>query len=289
MKMKTIKLLGIVTFAFSFGFAVAASQVSAGVINTLPGDSELAASNLAQGGTFVADDTNLAEFTITIGGDPVRRARPFLLDTTATGEPTMGPVLWEGPDVDTSLVAGDITFTPNVPLTVGKRYFIGLDYGFFTSVVGEIVLFSARSDNPIPDGRAWKLFASGWDPFSPNVDIGARIVMNSTGPICDIQMSKSNYNIGDTVTATTFRLANPSSEPVAVEWKVWLVPAALPPVSVINVGADGSVILPPGSDFDFGPLSLFPGNVPGPYEFSCRLLDPTTGALLFEDLNPFSI
>jgi hypothetical protein len=52
-------------------------------------------------------------------------------------------------------------------------------------VDGGIIIFSARSDNPIPDGQAWRLFTSGWAPFSPNVDIGARIFMNEGIPCTD--------------------------------------------------------------------------------------------------------
>ena len=192
---RRMELLGVVTFAFAFAVTLAASPVSAGVINTLPKSGDMVASgSLAQGGTFVADATNLAEFTINIGLSFTEesRARPILLGTTATGEPTMGPVLWEGPDVTPNI--GDITFTPNVPLTVGERYFIGLDYGFFTSVDGDLIGFGSRSDNPISGGRAWRLLASGWDPFSPNVDIAARIFM-SVGANVDIWEDDFNDGI----------------------------------------------------------------------------------------------
>lgn len=180
---RTIGLMGVVAFAFVFGFTLAATPVSAGIIDTLPKNADLAATgSLAQGGTFVADDTNLAEFTFNIGMSAVGlRARPIVLGTTTTGAPTMGPVLWEDADVVTPFNA-DITFTPDLPLTVGALYFIGLDYGYFTSVQGSVVLLGARTDNPIPDGQAWRLFSSGWDPFSPDVDIAARIVMNQAVP-----------------------------------------------------------------------------------------------------------
>jgi hypothetical protein len=92
----------------------------------------------------------------------------------------MGPVLWAGPDVVTPSNIGEITYTPNVHLTPGEKYFIGLDYGFFTSVDGgPVVLLGSRSDDPIPDGQAWRFKPEGWDPFNPNVDIAARIVMDS--------------------------------------------------------------------------------------------------------------
>jgi len=176
----------IVTAVDADGESVPSSDASATpsgpvstIIDTLPQDSSLAtAGALAQGGTFVATGTNLAEFTINVTMGIESAARPIVLGTTQSGEPTLGPVLWEGPDVITPFF-GEITFYPNVPLTVGELYFIGLDYGFLTSVVGEVILLGGRTDDPIPDGHAWRAFSSGWDPFSPGVDIAARIVMNS--------------------------------------------------------------------------------------------------------------
>ena len=94
------------------------------------------------------------------------------------------------------------------------------------------------------------------------------------------------------MTATTLRLANPGPDTVAVEWKVWLGIPTSPPLSLINIGADGSLVLSPGFDFDLGPIDLFLAEAlpPGPgYELSCRVLDPVTGALMSVDLNPFTI
>jgi Fibronectin type III domain len=159
--------------------ATPSDSLSSTVIDTLPADSSLATTGaLAQGGTFVAVNANLAEFTINVTMGVESAARPIVLGTTGDGTPTLGPVLWEGPDVITPFF-GEITFQPNVALTVGQRYFIGLDYGFLTSVVGDVILLGGRTDDPIPDGQAWRAFSDGWDPFSPGIDIAARIVMNS--------------------------------------------------------------------------------------------------------------
>ena len=76
--------------------------------------------------------------------------------------------------------------------------------------------------------------------------------------------------------------------------KVWIgtpIPG-LPALSIFNVGADGSFVISPGFDQDFGPLPLFlvSADLPrGTYEFSSRMLNPITGELLSEDLNPFEI
>jgi hypothetical protein len=147
------------------------------VINTLPGNCSLGASGaLAQGGTFIAEGTKLSDFTLEFGMSIVAKGRPIILGTTDSGAPTNGPILWEGPDVITPYI-GYASFTPNLSLLRGKRYFIGLDYGYLTSVNGSIILLGCRDDNPISDGQAWRAFAGGWDPFSANVDIAVNIVM----------------------------------------------------------------------------------------------------------------
>ena len=153
-------------------------DVQAGTINTLPADGSMATSDsMAQGGTFVADDNFLSKFTISIGMSIPRTARPIILGTTGDGTPTTGPVLWEGPDVNTPEDNGELTFYPNLPITVGSLYFIGLDYGNFTSVNGDIILLGSKNGDPIPEGHAWRYFSSGWNPFSPGVDIAAYIEM----------------------------------------------------------------------------------------------------------------
>ena len=112
-------------------------------------------------------------------------------------------------------------------------------------------------------------------------------------PICDIQLSQAIYIDGETITADVYRYANLTSSPITLEAKVWWgLPAGEPPISVTNLGSDGSVVLPPGTDVDVGPLPLQPvtsAMARGTYEFSCRMLDPVTGELLAEDRNFFEI
>jgi hypothetical protein len=117
-------------------------------------------------------------------------------------------------------------------------------------------------------------------------------MLAQAGTFCDVDMSQAIYVNGDTVTATTLRIVNPSAGPVSIELKIWLGWPGGPPISVVNAGADGSVILPAGLDLDLGPVSLFsviPGTPRGAYEFSCRMLDPVTHKFLAEDLTPFAI
>jgi hypothetical protein len=108
---------------------------------------------------------------------------------------------------------------------------------------------------------------------------------------CDIEMSKANYSNGQPVVAQHFRISNPAPGPISVEIKSWLdrTPGN-PPVPILNVGADGSVVLPAGLNVDLGPFTLFVASaqVPfGGYGFNCRLVNPVTGQLLSEDFNAF--
>jgi hypothetical protein len=111
-------------------------------------------------------------------------------------------------------------------------------------------------------------------------------------PICDIQLNQSIYLDGGTVNANVFRLANLTATPLALEWKVWLGVPGVSPIGIVNMGADGTFVLPAGTDVDLGPVPFLPvnNNLPrGSYEFGCRMLDPTTGELLTEDRNFFEI
>ena len=110
--------------------------------------------------------------------------------------------------------------------------------------------------------------------------------------ICDIQMSQQTYIDGDTITANIFRLANPTSATIALEIKVWLNLPGFPPISLFNLGSDGSFALPAGTDINLGPiplLSIIPGLPRGTYGLNCRMLNPITGQLLAEDSNVFDV
>jgi len=109
---------------------------------------------------------------------------------------------------------------------------------------------------------------------------------------CDIQLNQSAFTEGETVVIDVFRLANTGSSETAVEMKFWFGLPVGSPVSIINLGGDGSFVLPAGLDVDLGPIPLFTVDASfpeGDYELSCRMLDPVTGALLHEDINSFTI
>lgn len=110
-------------------------------------------------------------------------------------------------------------------------------------------------------------------------------------PPCDVELDSATYSAGDLLTATVFRLANPSPAAAAAEWKVWLAtPYGNYPI--VDVGAKGVMTLPPDFDYDFGPVPLFtlpPGTPPGTYGVHCRILDPVTGKTRHLDENPFVV
>jgi len=109
---------------------------------------------------------------------------------------------------------------------------------------------------------------------------------------CDMETDQAGYTIGETVTISVLAVLNTSPDPGAVEWKAWLEVPAFNPYALVNVGADGSLVLPAGLVFDIGLIPLFvvtAGFPAGTYTLGCRVLDPVTGALLDEDLYNFDI
>ncbi|MBI4471648.1 MAG: hypothetical protein HY646_03205 [Acidobacteria bacterium] len=112
-------------------------------------------------------------------------------------------------------------------------------------------------------------------------------------PSLTITMSKSSYVTGDTITATEFRVKNPATSPIPVKLQVWVSVPGIGKIYLVDIGADGSFSLPPNLDVNVGTVSLititstFPPR--GTWDFSSRIENPTTGALLSEDLNPFTV
>jgi hypothetical protein len=111
-------------------------------------------------------------------------------------------------------------------------------------------------------------------------------------PVCDTGTSQSTYSSGDQVQASAFRFANPGSTSVATEIKVWFGLPGGTNASLVNVGSNGSVVLPAGLDVNLAPLTLFqvtPSTPLGTYQFDCRLLDPITGQVFSSSLSSFVI
>lgn len=152
------------------------------------------------------------------------------------------------------------------------------------------LLDSALAISSFGEDEAGELYVAGQNFANPGNGALYRIV--PTFPVCDLELSQPSYVTGETVTAQSFRLANPGPEAVSVEIKAWFAFPTTEPVSVINIGADGSLSLPAGLDLDLGPLPLLPvdaGLPRGAYELDCRMVDPVTGGSMILDTNPFSV
>lgn len=112
------------------------------------------------------------------------------------------------------------------------------------------------------------------------------------GPICSVQLDRAVYFSGDTVVATSLRLANPTGETISIEARLWFDRPDAPPFSKTGILPNGPFDLPAGVDQDLGPVAL--GTVGaalarGDYAFSCRLIDPVTADHLVLDVNPFAV
>ena len=89
-----------------------------------------------------------------------------------------------------------------------------------------------------------------------------------------------------------FRIMNHGASAATVEAKVWLEAPGLNPIPVFSLGADGSLVLTPGSDMALQPLESFKvtENLPtGNYVLKSRVLDPVTGEVFHESASSFEI
>lgn len=125
-------------------------------------------------------------------------------------------------------------------------------------------------------------------------DVGQldNVVLEGFGAVCDIQLNQATYHNGDQVIAQVLRFGNQDTASLAIELKLWFEVPGVAPISVLRVGADGSVVFPAGFNQNIGPTTFFtvmPATPRGIYAFSCRMVSPVTGAQLTQDLNPFEI
>jgi endoglucanase len=119
-----------------------------------------------------------------------------------------------------------------------------------------------------------------------------RAVIVAGGPSCTVQMNKAGYVNGDTVQMQAFRITNPAASVLPTELKLWLALPGTDPLSILNVGATGSVQLPAQFNQDFGPITLFPvsAQLPrGSYAMGCRMLVPVTGKEIAATLATFTV
>jgi glucose/arabinose dehydrogenase len=111
-------------------------------------------------------------------------------------------------------------------------------------------------------------------------------------PFCDLAVNQATYAVGDPVVASSARLVNLGDAAAPVRFRLFGVPPGLPPVTLLDLGAGGGFVLPPGLEADFAPFPFFaftPGMPAGTYTLVCRLEDPFTGALIAEEQAAFDL
>ena len=211
----------------------------------------------------------------------------FDLSVTGTGAPFT--------EEDVILVGGGLTLVTRIPARPGTTFTsyrvdlteLGWTRDSFAGVA------ATQADMKTALGALTAIYIRG--EYLLNMDdVGQldNVVLEGSGAICDIQMSQATYHDGDQVVAQVFRLGNGQPAALAIELKIWFEVPGAGAISLARSGADGSVVLPAGFNQNFGPVSLFPiaPSMPrGTWAFSCRMVNPVTGALLTEDLNAFAV
>lgn len=200
-----------------------------------------------------------------------------------------------------------VNLGPITPESLGQIDEKLIGWGVDQNVVLPLDFFPGSGQPPVPVFSEFDIisqFVNGFvhdvnddgslDPLNGDTiyEVSNGRITASLGASCDIEILRSANTDGDTVTARVFRLANPGTEGIAVELKSWLEVPSFDPVSLINEGADNSLVLPVGLDVDIGPVPLFtvtPATPRGRYEWNCRLIDPVTGEIKSTDVNFFDV
>ena len=178
---------------------------------------------------------------------------------------------------------GGLTLPPGFDQNLGPVSLAQVDPSLPRGTYG----FNCRMVDPVTGAT----LATDLNAFT--IGSGPSVPPPTPGPaVCDVQMSKTTYVNGETMTVSVIRFGNTDTAPRALELKIWLQLADGTAIPVLRLGDSGNWSLPAGFDQDYGPLSL--GSVEatlprGQYGFHCRMLDPATGEIVVEDLNPFQV
>lgn len=131
------------------------------------------------GGTFTATDSQLDAFTLyvgSVGGDPNNSLSAIVMDTVG-GVPDA--VLWESGSFNAPGALAEFVFSPELALTAGEQYFIGIDSGNVTGVSGGDFTIGATSGDPLAGGSLYMdQNGGGWTPLS-FVDVSTTIQLSS--------------------------------------------------------------------------------------------------------------
>jgi hypothetical protein len=206
--------------------------------------------------------------------------------TSSTNFPTVNPLQADnagGPGGDDAFVT---KINPSGSALIYSTYHGGSSYdsgnGIAVDTLGNAYVMGQTDSNNLPLANPFQSVPGG----------GRDVFITKIGdppPILKITMSKANYVGGETVTASDFRPQNPSSSRVGVRLKVWLSVPGIGEVTLVDI----TFFISANLDQNIGPVSLFvvtPGFHPkGNWQLNSRMENPTTGALLSQDINPFVI
>ncbi len=167
---------------------VGSTHASAGTIDNTAGfGSQFNTADTTVGGTFLADDTNLASFTMelkTITAGTSVAAVVYATDGGAQQTPTGSPI-WTGTPFTLTTTRTVYAFSPNVALVSGAYYYIGITSqpgvvaGTGPAVTNQYRAFTQGGTLASP-AQVWTNTATASTPTAGdfNRDVRSLIVMN---------------------------------------------------------------------------------------------------------------
>jgi hypothetical protein len=196
-------------------------------------------------------------------------------------------------------LAGASTIAPMVAATTNFQIGRGPDESeYFKGRIDEIRIYDralkadeivAVKNTPLtPDSGAVQVQPSPWD-ITLTMKAADPVASN---PVVDLSLDHRYYRKGDTVNASSLWIGNPAQQSRNVEIKTWAQCSGLLPVSAGVWSLNGLLNLPAEFSQDYGSKALLNITANTPLEncyVNARLIDPATGDLLSEDINPFSI
>ena len=173
--MRSLLLAAVVTSLLStsaFGGLIHSGSPTDFVDYTLLGTAK------AAGSVFVADECNLASFTLNVGAVANGgNFRAIVMDTVG-GIPHGNPI-WHSALTPIPSAMAEFTFTPNISLTPGESYFVGFDIGAFTDATGSLSIGGVSTGTLILDGGYFENVL-GLDIWTPvlEFDLATSIVID---------------------------------------------------------------------------------------------------------------
>ncbi|MDM7995935.1 MAG: fibronectin type III domain-containing protein [Acidobacteriota bacterium] len=170
--------------------------------------------------------------------------------------------------------------------------------GYFEGSVDEVRVYNrALTEEQLrlamitPVGGSGSIPEAAMDAAIPDDKNKATAPANAR-PVLSMHLERQTYSRGETVQTRELWISNPSEEHRSVEIKAWLELPGMQPISLGGLGMGDTVRLDPGFNRDYGvlPLMQIADDAPdGICRFGVRLVDPVTGELLAESMEPFSI